>query len=683
MQIGLSIVTAAPVTWDATTDRPRVASDLVPAGARGDLVHVEQAGVAVAPAAPGPVSIAADRPARYRTRGEQRAAFVAAVVRLAREQSISEERAAQYESARTDRYPDLRKLGYHSFRHWKRALVNDAGQIEVAARKTNLVDRYPQRHRTAIETFPPYRRFVDRMVAMYAHTNQMALTSVHRLCAAAARHDGAVEDDIPSLAQVDYWLKTRVPQVWLRSRREGKKYTDDRLLDYISRDWSGVAPGECAFGDHHQVDAPVKVWGDQKQAWRCVRPWVTTLMDARSLMFIGIRVLAGDAPSGLSIQDSLLDAIRCAGMEAPAEFYIDNGKDFCQAGFTEPVTMPDGSEHSIAAELNMRVRHALPRRARSKVIETMFGWFAREFSRLWPAYRGNSPTTRPETAAWYWEHPEECPSVEQFDGLLRWWLAEIYAKHAGERSKITGGRSPAELWAARQPRGTAFTPEQLWFAMLLPLARPATVAGGGVIRFGGADWQCPAGELWPLVGQQIMLKVDRYTRDEFGLVAFDFRGRMLCRLERKMAAPALCRTDADYELLASLTRKAGAMRPWLRALDAEYLGTARPARRVAAESRQWLLAAANVPAPDSAPAMFSADSAGSSLPLPPNPGTPAGYATVNASAAESASQSHGADVALLESLLSGDQEQTPAATAGVAAADLALLDAIAGGPDRE
>ena len=561
-------------------------------GSSGPLVKGfgETASAVSLRAVPAPTQVSVAR----RTKAGQRMAYVRAVKLLAREHGLSEEKACQVEAETNAELYDLLKgkLNYFNFRTWKRKIGESTpGKLDFGNVHA-LIDDYRGGRQMDIERFALYREFVGGLLRMFAHKNKFDLAGAYRLCQFAARRDGRSPDDIPSIGQVAYYLEHRVPAVWLKCRREGEEYTQNRLLAHVTRNWSEVRMNQVWFGDNHTFDAMVRVpCAEAKSGWRALRPTAAAIMDGKSGRFIGLRVLGEEHVSNLSIQDATIDAIRFNDMRPALEFYFDNGKDYQKQGFTEPLVMPDGSEHCICRELGMSVRTALPYRARSKLIERAFVRFAKEFAKLWGSYRGSNTADRPEGAQYYEAHPELLPTVAEFEQMLRFWLDEIYHTTAGKKSRVSNGRTPDEMWGLRTPLREPLTLEQLWFAMLLPVPKPHMIYGGGVIRFGGEWLAVEAGqftgrELWPLVGtKSMMLKIDRMTKETFGLVAFTVDGKLLCPLRRKGQAPALCQTDEDYETLQVLTREANAMRPWLRDLNVEFLGRK---NMEPAQARLWL-----------------------------------------------------------------------------------------------
>lgn len=659
-----------------TTNLPVIGNAMTIAPAAEALMPVQQCCTPVSVAMQAEHATPAMAPAKSRGKAAQRMAFVRAVVLLAKDHGISEENAVLVEGeTNADLYDLLAgKLSYHNFRGWKKKIgKTPSGKLDFANTQV-LIDNYRGGRKMDIEQFPTYREFVNGLIRMYAHKNDFDLSIAYRLCVFAARRDGRSHDDIPTLGQVSYYLEKRVPKVWLLCRREGAEFTQNRLLAHVTRDWTDVPVNQVWFGDNHTFDALVRVpCADAKSGWRATRPSAAAIMDGKSGRFIGLRILGDEHVSNLSIQDAILDAIQFNGMTPSLEFYFDNGKDFQKLGFTTPIVMPDGSEHSICRELGIRVRTALPYRARSKLIERAFVRFSKEFSKLWGSYRGSNPQERPEGSKYYEDHPEILPTVEEFEQMLRFWMEEVYHKTAGKNSRVSEGRTPEEMWSLRTKLREALTPEQLWFAMLLPVPKSHTVYGGGVVRFGG-EWLAVEGgrfsgrELWPLVASEnkLLLKIDRLTKETFGLVAFTMDGKLLCPLRRKGMASALCNTDEDYDTLRVLTREANAMRPWLRDLSQEFLGRK---NLEPAKARLWLAQAA----PEGTPKLQLTPKADSAEPARSSPGR------LPAAAAESAPISVEVKEAM-EKVLFGSSEKTAtvpdSAGAGIEADQ--LKDALAG-----
>jgi hypothetical protein len=528
---------------------------------------------------------------KARTVAQLRLAFVLAVIRFAEEHKMTEREACEWVSAtEAETYAALGGVSYGTFNRLKKAMRGTNGQVDP-----DKVERLiPQTHRCGrrgAEAQAAFLPFLEAFLAKYQDEQCWAFDTLYKLLRRAKLKDGSHPETIPSEYQVTYWLKTKVPAAELERRRLGDHRTLS-MFGHVTRDWSNVKVNQVWIGDTHTCDAPCKVWDAQKDngpgkpqgGWRAVRPKIVCWMDGKSAQFVGMRVCVEEEPSRYAIEDAFLEGLCFTSGEPPVEIYIDNGKDYCAQGFADPVIMPDGTAHCIIDECGVRrVRHSNPYNARAKTIERAFVAFAKEFSKLWPGYRGSNTVERPESAQWWWDHPELLPDAEEYERILRAWIWEVRAYMVGEHSKVSEGKTPAEAWETRKPLGRTLSLEQVRFAMMRPLPRPYMVRNGGEIHCGRASWvpetDVAGAPLYDLLGRadnRVMLKLDWATRDQFALVAFDFSGRMLCRLKPKTIAQALCEFPEDYAILAEAIRESKHARVYQRdAWKAQGL----PARR--------------------------------------------------------------------------------------------------------
>lgn len=280
--------------------------------------------------------------------------------------------------------------------------------------------------------------------------------------------------EIPTVDQVDYYLKNKVDPVDILRRRMTKKEMDDGVIASIMRDWSEVPAGYCWFGDTHTFDCWVRYTCPKSGTEICGRPKLVAWMDARSHYFVGWRITVEEEVSHLAIMESVVIAMGRNRMTPPPIFYIDNGKDFVKQGWFSPVSTTDNRgrtyEHSVLRELGSQDRRGLPFNARTKVIERRFKDICAEFSKYWISYTGNCPDNRPEyVERLRKEQPEAFPRIERFEELFEMYMTEMYHAEPKRKSRILGGKSPQEVWDARPKLREPMTIDQLWQAMLIPV----------------------------------------------------------------------------------------------------------------------------------------------------------------------------------------------------------------------
>jgi len=510
-----------------------------------------------------------DLPVRAQSLAQERLAYVAEVYRLARETGQSEQAAAAAVATRAALFPGLAHAGkggasalhYSNYRNWVAKLGRDAAGAPDAANSAALADRYVRGPRPSHRLAP---EFLTLFARFYENENRLSAAEAYRLARRLAPAAGV--SDLPTLSQVVYHYRTRVDQTSVLQARMGRDWAAQNLAGYITRDWSAIRPGEMAIGDHHQFDAPCRIWDAERGAWRPVRPWLTAWMDAASWYMAGWIIRAGEHPDSLAIEDALINGIRANGNRPWAILMTDNGKDYTSRGFVEPLVV-DGHEHSIAGALGCRHVICLPFNARAKTIERAFGQVAGQFSRYWAGYLGNRPGNRPARAEDLWEHPEDLPTLDQFCEGFAWWLAEVYHAEACAGSAITQGRPPADLWAARPELRPALSDRELYFATLKPLAA-RKVGRGGRIAALAAEYQ--SAELWPLIGHQVLVKLDRATTSH--VWAFRPDGRLICEALKVQTLPAF---DADRERLSAAMAENRRLLSHARALSQERTGERR------------------------------------------------------------------------------------------------------------
>jgi hypothetical protein len=488
-------------------------------------------------------------PAAARQKAAQRMEFVRRVLERADRHGMSHELACRtVEAADGAQFPDLLHAGkggksaltYCNFRNWLARVRRPNGTVDES-RLPELADKHAG-GRQAMTGQECTGEFMQIFARFYEHANRLSFKAAHRLAVAVARKSGIHPEAIPTVGQVTYHYATKVDRNSVLQARMGEDWAEQHLADYITRDWSGVLPGEVWFGDHHIFDAPCKVQTPDGK-WKAVRPWLTAWMDARSRYLVGWIIRADEDPNSLVIEDALIMGIRANGNRPPARLYTDNGKDYTSAGFITPVFEGDGRPgHSICRELGCLGHLALPYNARAKTVERFF-LVATEFAKYWAAYLGNRPGTRPEAAQWHWENPETLPSLQEFTEAFAWFLDHMYHNQPN-LSKATGGRAPAEIWAERPEIRAPLTDLQLYMAFLKPMAQTRLVKRGGRLMVAGREYHTQ--ELWPLIGKPVMVKLDRF---DLGKVhAFREDGGWICEAREVQALPAI---GADRDLLSA------------------------------------------------------------------------------------------------------------------------------------
>ena len=385
-------------------------------------------------------------------------------------------------------------------------------------------------------------------------------------------------------------LLMREPDRWRRTQQ-----------DHAEFDESTLAAGERYIADHTQCD----LWCVDDRGAQ-FRPWLTTLIDARSRVLVGWHF--GPAPH----QDAILASLRMALRDwaVPAEMYIDNGKDFRSkriTGFTRAECRAlrqalgrdwaeavredrdrveiDGVDVrwlGITGELGIKLHIAAPYAAWVKGrMERWYGSFEANFSKTFPTYCGNNPQSRPEALD---EIRRGCTDQQRRDlkkKFGRGWekalalrlvdqsavptLAEVKAQFVDylevyhgsvHRGKGMDGRTPRAVWATATRLRKA-DPDAL---LLLMQTRGVYKVGpngvrlkiaGGEIGYGARDTA-----LRPWQGREVLILVD--DDDLSGVWAFTADGdkrRPIGRLQANKLLPHNATTDEHREAIAEIKRE--------------------------------------------------------------------------------------------------------------------------------
>lgn len=634
--------------------------------APAELIHADIQGAAL---------VRADRqagpPPRYLAERNERWQFVRACEDLkASGEARGDKHAAKLVAVtRAAEFPTIAgKLSEFNLRRWREDLgTHSNGRIAWDNREA-LLPRWSNGRRERDGD----ARFWPIFAGFYESGEKLSLATAYEYALMACRRSGI--ESVPRLHQVRHWYKH--PDVRMRAEcaRQGPVWTRNRVVGHITRSWDAVAPNDVWIGDHHQFDAMVKD-ADGQGGWRAVRPWITAWMDGRSLALVGWCITL-DAPSHRTILEALRNGILLNRLHCAGGLLTDRGSDFRLQGFTTGWTddHAPGLEILSIADLGCTARASNAYNARAKTVERIFGVVCGMFSKLWASYRGSNPVERPDKANYYTQHPEELPSLQQFNKAFEEWVARVYHQRRG-RGRILKGHSPAEVWTPGTG-GPQLDLQALRLGLAVPVACPLVRAGGTVVHR-GCDWQ--SRKLWPLVGSRVVLRLDPVNKAAF---ACDLKGRLIAELELKRLVAALA-GGADLE--AELREQAIQRKALSAAIEEATAGTYGLApidrlqidwsRAVELEKRGQVR---SVTGPDHIYRHLAAVQDGRSTSLATAEASPVPPAhPVRASTPESR-----ADAALLERILSGDRDEesaTPAEPRRPVASDFALLADIAQG----
>jgi len=455
---------------------------------------------------------------------------------------ISQEKACQLvASAESERYPALVKgkrggnsLTYNNFKRWFHKLGRIKGGDADWENLSALADQYIGNGRPAQIDTPAGQRFLKIFACCYERDTQPSMADSYRMAKEIARRDGLHPELFPSYEQLRYHYEHKVDNNSVLMARKGREWAENHLGDYITRTWEAVPVGSVWIGDHHQMDFAIRYHDKDSGEAKAGRPWLTVWMDARSLYVIGWIIRIDEHPDSRAIEDALLNGIRMNGNRPPSILYTDNGKDYLSKGFAEAFKTSDGHEHAIRLELGMRCIQALPFNARAKTVERFFKNVAGGISKDIASYLGNRPGNRPEGAMEKWKDPDSLMSLQEATLAFGWWLDNIWHSQGAEHSKITGGRTPQELWDSRKELRQSLSDEQLYFAMLKPFGE-RVVGRGGRLSVERLEYQSET--LWPLIGKTVLVKVDRGSDSH--VWAYELDGKLICEVKQVVPLPAI------------------------------------------------------------------------------------------------------------------------------------------------
>ena len=520
--------------------------DLVkkPSGSVGQVRPVARAEVStVVRKVRQPIAVA-ELPAASRAKAAERLRFVRLVQLAKKENRLTDPDAVALVAAtRAADFPILVRAGkngtsaliYNNYRNWGRAIrecANDADALEL------LADNYAKGR----QPLKGDHLFWEYFHAFYLNLNCLKLSAAYRMAVDKMRIIDP-KCKVPSLAAARYDI-ANMDMMTIIMAREGETAARNMCVDFIQRDWSGIAAGFCVIGDSRTFDTRVRVWDDAAQKWRAVRPTIAALIDARSWYFAAYWITTEPVNS-----DTLINtlALYChnTGGEPPAVAYFDNGKDYCAQGFSTPLEV-EGYQHSIFQELGIRLQNATPYNGRAKTIERAFRDIMQQFDKMFPDYLGSTPAGRNAAADWFDSHAEELPSLEQFCELFDNYINNYH--NTPKLGKIHAGKSPLELWKTRECR-QVYSKEQLQFAFLKPEG-VRLVKRGPAVSFDNTFYYCDS----VAVGEKVLVKSDPMNPTHIYLFTFD--GILRGEARTRAAISALASEDQDVlKALISRQRK--------------------------------------------------------------------------------------------------------------------------------
>jgi len=194
----------------------------------------------------------------------------------------------------------------------------------------------------------------------------------------------------------------KIPQVVRDVAARGDQDYFNRHALVTWRDLEALDPLEYIVMDHRAADF-FCLTRDPGKPWRIIRPWVTPAIDMRTRKWLAWVVC--EIPSSDSIAAAMKRTILDHGLlyrdgKCASTFYWDNGRDFrCEylegPGPAGRIGELPPAMRGVMDSLGARVKHALPMRPHSKIIEPNFLRLS-NFDRTLPWWCGHKPQARPE-----------------------------------------------------------------------------------------------------------------------------------------------------------------------------------------------------------------------------------------------------------------------------------------------
>ena len=246
------------------------------------------------------------------------------------------------------------------------------------------------------------------------------------------------------------------------------------------RDLEALDPLEYIVMDHRLADF-FCLTRDPGKPWRLIRPWLTAAIDMRTRKWLAWVVCI--IPSSDSIAAAMKRTILDHGLlyrdgKCASTFYWDNGRDFrCEylegPGPAGRIGALPPAMRGVMDSLGARVKHALPMRPHSKIIEPNFLRLS-NFDRTLPWWCGHKPQARPERfTRMVREHElwmkgkREHPSFVDDRGAA---FTIEYAAWLYDEALVTLNQRPLEGRGMEKPmpQGRAWSsPDECW-ARLIP-----------------------------------------------------------------------------------------------------------------------------------------------------------------------------------------------------------------------
>lgn len=361
------------------------------------------------------------------------------------------------------------------------------------------------------------------MKSLYLDKRQPSIAQCHRQVIEYCEENNLY---IPSYQSVRKIIKEGIPPMVTSMARDGEMKWKDTYEPIIRRDFSEFPVNQLWFSDHHEFDIFVDYNG------RIFRPWITANMDARSRAIVGysIHFRPNSKAISLSLRHSILPKTRedypMCGI--PKEIYIDNGRDYRScliSGRTKNWGKVDFDKDTkgILQELGVKIHHAKPYYARSKIIERWF-WTLEEEIRLIPGYCGKNPKDRPSKL----KKEIKIGNLLSFKRFLLE-LEEIVVKYHNSKHRTINTKPQIE-WI--ENIGAPVIPDERSLDVLLMPSMIKRIYSDGIHFFGGRRYWDTYFVSHKLINKEVEV---RYDPDDINEVLVFQNEKYLCKAYKKGA----------------------------------------------------------------------------------------------------------------------------------------------------
>lgn len=224
--------------------------------------------------------------------------------------------------------------------------------------------------------------------------NQASITACREVVRGYAITMGQIEPDgdFPSRDAFRRRLQHE-PQAALNYIRKGKDYHKRNDAFWLKVNSDSIVCGEVFVADHAKFDFFVRT-----KDGKLSRPWISAMCDYKSRMIVGYDLFT-DEPNGNHIIIVMKRSFENFGI--PRILLFDNGKDYRRKDIgggrmAATCDLIDRFRPTIAGDLGIDVRYAIPYNSQTKPIERVFGIFRQYFDKFMPAYVGSDGKQRPD-----------------------------------------------------------------------------------------------------------------------------------------------------------------------------------------------------------------------------------------------------------------------------------------------